>query len=289
MIQDIAPKVFHNEYREEIPKGGDTALFYRGKYTLLKKGSEGDIVFPKVSDFTAPGTVFTYLFRIDEEKYFLVETRGSLVPDGLKGAGYTLERQWLFRSAVPRDRAFAAVTGLQMADWYRSRRFCGECGTRLTKDHKERMMRCPECGRLYYPVICPGVIVAVVHNGRLLMSKYAHGEYRRFALIAGFNESGESIEDTVHREVMEEVGLRVKNLRFYKSQPWPFSDTLLMGFFCELDGDDETITLQKEELSEAGWYTPDEVPEDFEHASLTSEMMTVFRKQGGHVQEPENE
>ena len=103
-------------------------------------------------------------------------------------------------------------------------------------------------------------------------------EYKKYALIAGFNEIGETIEETVHREVMEEVGLKVKNLKYYKSQPWPFTGTLLMGFFCELDGEDDRITLEEEELAEAGWYSPEEVPEDEERIALTREMMTRFKK-----------
>ena len=121
------------------------------------------------------------------------------------------------------------------------------------------------------------MIIGVVHGRKLLMSKYAGRDYKKFALIAGFNEIGETIEETVHREVMEEVGLKVKNLTYYKSQPWSFTGTLLMGFFCELDGDDETITLEEDELSEAGWYGPEEVPEDEEKIALTQEMMTVFK------------
>ena len=114
------------------------------------------------------------------------------------------------------------------------------------------------------------------------MSRYAGREYKNYALIAGFNETGESIEQTVRREVMEEVGLKVKNLQYYKSQPWPFSDTLLMGFFCELDGDDESIRLEEDELSEAAFYAPEDVPDDNEHASLTAEMMMVFKRRYRH-------
>ena len=131
---------------------------------------------------------------------------------------------------------------------------------------------------MVYPVISPAVIIAVTHNGKLLMSKYAGREYKKYALIAGFNEIGETIEETVHREVMEEVGLKVKNLKYYKSQPWHFTGTLLMGFFCELDGEDDRITLEEEELAEAGWYSPEEVPEDEERIALTREMMTRFKK-----------
>ena len=281
MIQDIAPKKFHIEYTEKTPAGAETALVYSHGLTLLKTDEEGRISFPKVSDLLDTGTRFTYLFRIDEEEYYLARIPEEEVCADLLEKGYRFERDWIFRAAKPKDLAFAGVTGKQLAEWYRSHRFCGACGHEMEADHKERMMRCPSCGKMYYPTICPAVIVAVMHKGKLLMSKYAGREYTRFALLAGFAESGEMIEDTVHREVMEEVGLKVRNLRFYKSQPWPFSDSLLMGFFCELDGEDDRIVLDEEELSMAGWYGPEEIPEDEERASLTREMMTVFRRLGG--------
>ena len=90
---------------------------------------------------------------------------------------------------------------------------------------KERMMRCPRCGQMEYPEICPAVIIAVTDKNRLLLSKYAGRTYKRYALLAGFTEIGETLEETVKREVMEEVGLKVTNIRYYKSQPWSFSDT----------------------------------------------------------------
>lgn len=127
-----------------------------------------------------------------------------------------------------------------------------------------------------YPKICPAVIVGVTSGNRLLLTKYAGRDYKKYALIAGFAEIGESIEDTVRREVMEEVGLKVKNLRFYKSQPWSFSDTLLMGFYCELDGGD-TITLEEEELSFAQWFEREEIPEGKDEISLTNEMIRSFK------------
>ena len=98
----------------------------------------------------------------------------------------------------------------------------------------------------------------------------------RTALIAGFTEFGETAEQTVHREVMEEVGLRVKNLRFYKSQPWSFSDTLLMGFYCDLDGEDR-ITLDRDELAVAEWFNRGQIPAPELDISLTSEMMMRFQ------------
>ena len=149
----------------------------------------------------------------------------------------------------------------------------------MEQDHKERMLYCSACGNQVYPTISPAVIIGVIHRGKLLMSKYAGRDYKKFALIAGFNEIGETIEETVHREVMEEVGLKVKNLTYYKSQPWSFTDTLLMGFFADLDGD-ETITLDHNELSAAGWFTRDEIPVEENNLSLTNEMIMYFKKNG---------
>ena len=139
-------------------------------------------------------------------------------------------------------------------------------------------MRCPQCQNMIFPKIAPSVIVGVTHGDKLLLSKYANRSYTRYGMIAGFTEIGETVEETVRREVMEEVGLRVKNIRYYKSQPWGFDSNLLMGFFCDLAEEGE-IRLEEEELSLAEWVDYRDVPDDPEGLSLTREMMTYFRKQ----------
>ena len=141
------------------------------------------------------------------------------------------------------------------------------------------MMRCGACGNMEYPKICPAVIVGVTDGDRLLMSKYAGRAYKNYALIAGFTEIGETVEQTVAREVMEEVGLKVKNIRYYKSQPWAFTDTLLMGFYCDLDGSD-AIRLDENELAVAEWFTREEIPEPVSQESLTNEMILRFKNGG---------
>lgn len=127
------------------------------------------------------------------------------------------------------------------------------------------------------PTDLPAVIVGVLNGNKILMSKYAGRPYTNYALIAGFTEIGESAEQTVAREVMEEVGLKVKNIRYYKSQPWAFSGSLLMGFFCDLDGSDQ-ITLDTNELAEAGWFDRDEITLTDDHISLTREMILKFKE-----------
>ena len=110
-----------------------------------------------------------------------------------------------------------------------------------------------------------------------MVTRYAGRPYKSYALIAGFAETGETIEETVLREVKEETGITVKNLEFYKSQPWGFSDSLLFGFFCDLDGTDELI-VDKTELATALWVQREDLPDDEETVSLTMEMMTLFKK-----------
>lgn len=271
MIQDIGPKVYDNTFCDRQPEADERILVYDGGKTLLRYDEQGWVVFPTAADFEGHEISYTYLFSIDDRAYFLGET--THVPEG-----FIFEPISVYRTSRPRGRSFAGVTGHSLYEWYEAHRFCGRCGAKTERDRRERMVKCPDCGRMFYPRISPAVIVAVLHDGKLLMSKYAGGAYRKFALLAGFNEIGETLEETVHREVFEEVGIRVKNLRYYKSQPWPFTNSLLMGFFCDLDGDDETLTIQEDELAEAGWYPPEEVPEDEEKIALTREMMTRFKE-----------
>ena len=117
--------------------------------------------------------------------------------------------------------------------------------------------------------------MGVTNGDRLLLSKYAGRAYTRYALLAGFTEIGETLEQTVHREVMEEVGLRVKNIRYYKSQPWGVDGNILMGFYCDVDGSDE-IHIDEDELSMADWYPRDVLPAQDDGISLTREMIRVF-------------
>ena len=146
----------------------------------------------------------------------------------------------------------------------------------MKKDSKERLLYCESCHNMEFPKICPAVIIGVTDGDKILMSKYAGRTYKKYALLAGFTEIGETLEETVQREVMEEVGLKVKNIRYYKSQPWSFSSTLLCGFFCDVDGD-TSITLDTNELALAEWFARKNIPVEDDGISLTREMIRVFK------------
>ena len=137
-------------------------------------------------------------------------------------------------------------------------------------------MKCSHCGHMIYPRLMPAVIVGVINGDSILMTKYANRPMSFYALIAGFTEIGETLEECVAREVREEAGLKVKNLRYYKSQPWGSVQDLLMGFYCEVDGDD-TIHLEREELKEGRWVPREGIQGQKDDLSLTNEMMMVFK------------
>lgn len=274
MIQDIGPRVFNNEFQNKQADPDDLFLAYQGDKVLVREDKD-KLWYPSFADFSVSHLHLLqeaqFLFTIDELNYYLVEEDGlDQVP------GWTYVSTSRFRSEKKYWRSFAGVIGWQLNRWYANHKFCPRCSEPLKRSKKERMFYCASCGMTIYPTISPCVIVAVYDGDRLLLTKYANRGYRKFALIAGFNEIGESLEQTVRREVMEEVGLQVKNIRYYKSQPWPFSDTLLVGFFAELDGDD-TICLDEEELSIGVWMPREDILEQSDSISLTGEMMEVFR------------
>ncbi|MFA5634451.1 MAG: NAD(+) diphosphatase [Anaerovoracaceae bacterium] len=275
MIHDIDPRVFDNMFENRRAEPEDLFLAYQGNSVLVREGKD-KLWYPSFADYSESHPNLSeeaqFLFTIDEFNYFLVE-EDSL--DELPGWVYVSSNR--FRSEKKYWRSFAGVIGLQLNRWYADHKFCSRCGESLKRSEKERMLYCPSCGLTVYPTISPCVIVAVHDGDRLLMTKYANREYSNYALIAGFNEIGESLEQTVHREVMEEVGLLVKNVSYYKSQPWPFTDTLLAGFFAELDGSD-SICLDENELAVGVWIPRDEIPEPDSNISLTAEMINVFRR-----------
>ena len=276
MIQDIYPHIYHNEYKDFQPENTDFILVFH-RNTVMIRFKEEHLRYPTFSEMQSFSCDYQYLFSIDNYKYFLALLKSChLEEPSIMIDGYHYENVRIFRSAASRHTAFAGITAHHLFGWYQSNQFCGRCGQKMLPDHKERMLFCPDCRNMVYPRISPAVIVGIINGDQILMSKYAGRSYTNYALIAGFTEIGECAEQTVAREVMEEVGLKVKNIRYYKSQPWAFSGSLLMGFFCDLDGSDQ-IKLDTSELAEAGWYSRDEITLEDDHISLTREMIMHFK------------
>ncbi|MBO5159970.1 MAG: NAD(+) diphosphatase [Lachnospiraceae bacterium] len=283
MLQELTYGRLENEFYDIEPKDSDFAICVNNNRLLVKRCEHGEVHFPTVSDAKLWAEEqewnfwreekFQYVFRMQEVNYFLWMGDAGEPSD----AAYEYDEIRQLSFLETKDVCFAACTAKHLHGWYRSNRFCGFCQTPTVHDTKERMVKCPKCGNLIFPKISPAVIIAVTDGDRLLLSKYAGRAFTRYALIAGYTEIGETIEETVHREVMEEVGLKVKNLRYYKSQPWGRDGAVLMGFFCDLDGSDE-IHLDENELALAGWHDRHSLPAHDDGISLTREMIRVFEE-----------
>ncbi len=300
MLQDIAPHHLHIEYTPAEPQEDDLVFAFsdKGKKALLRAFDDTGrlldrpvtdeypvipkLLFPRVLDYRSqlPDRLdgLRFLFRVDETAVFL-DT--GAYDESMVLPGYTWLSTRLFRRGLPQEFSFAGATAWHLSEWYRTTRFCGRCGAPLKPDLKERAMRCPSCGNIIYPRINPAVIIGIrsADGERIILSRYADRPYKGRALIAGYCEIGETVEETVAREVMEEVGLHVKDITYYRSQPWGFDNALLMGFYCTADGD-ETIKRDPGELAEAWWCPRSEIGDLIGTSSLTNDMIARFRDNG---------
>ena len=166
-------------------------------------------------------------------------------------------RQLLF---TQQNIAFSVLgRAWQYIHFLRTHKFCGQCGAEMERVNWEMAMQCHRCKHRTYPRVSPCIIVAIHNKEKLLLAKgVRHKEANMYSTLAGFVESGESLEEAVHREVFEEVGVKVKNLRYFNSQPWPFPHSLMVGFIAEYDGGD--IVCQENEIDDAQWFDVDALP-----------------------------
>ena len=269
MIQDIYPSKLNNNYADHNMSPEDFVLWFNSEGKAYVRIDEGRIGFVTGSDIKESPVV--YLFSVDDQKYFLALDEVNFQDPEF---GYYSTRDLRDRSSG--KELFAVFTAYHLWKWYTDNRYCGRCGERLNFSKKERALVCPSCGNVVYPRINPAVIVGVIKGDKLLITRYRSG-YAHNALVAGFTEIGETLEETVVREVMEETGIKVKNIRYYKSQPWGMAQDILVGFFCEADGDGD-IHMDESELKYAEWVSRENIVLQPNDLSLTNEMMKLFRE-----------
>jgi NAD+ diphosphatase len=159
---------------------------------------------------------------------------------------------------VPDDHFALAGRAIQILSWDKSHQFCGACATPTKLKDNERARECPSCGLVSYPRLAPAVMALVRRGGQLLLGRSPHFPPGMYSALAGFVDPGESLEQTITREVQEEVGLRVKNVRYFASQPWPFPHSLMIAFTC--DYADGEITPDPTEIEDAQWFSLDALP-----------------------------
>lgn len=275
MMFEILPHRMDLEFRNQKARLSDYLIYVEKNSVLLEKsGSEYRIPQVLSAENSCPGISerLHYLFSIDDKAFFSSE-------DDFSKDRPNFERvsDRVFRNMENLPLAFGGAVAAHMSRWERSNRFCGCCGHFMQRKVDERAFVCPECGNTVYGKICPVVIVSVTWGDKLLMAHNLNNPDPKPYLISGFVEMGESLEQAAKREVLEETGVSIRNLRYVGSEPWPFSNSLIAGFTAELDGSPK-ITVQKSELSFAKWVPRSEIGEYTGRLSISGVMIRKFKE-----------
>ena len=223
-----------------------------------------------------------YLGKLDGKNLFVCEASDEEEPlnncCGMAEHEYRNIREWL--PFAGEDFFALALRALHIKNWHSTWKLCPSCGGRLKFSDTERAKICSECSQIHYPVISPAVIVAVRKGQKLLLAQNKRFPRRsRYSILAGFVEAGESLEETVRREIFEEVGIRVQNIKYFGSQGWPFPHSLMLGFTAEHESGE--IIVDDVEIGHADWYGKDEMPEIPPHGSISRKLIEDFRTNYG--------
>lgn len=204
----------------------------------------------------------------------------ELRPEAPEPEGGTLEPVRELLSVLPEAEAARALRALHVAEWGRSHRFCGRCGARYPALGSELVRSCSACDAQLFPRISPAVIVLVRRGEQVLLGRGNHLPAGLFSTLAGFVDPGESLEEAVHRELFEEVGIEVSDVRYFGSQPWPFPDSLMVGFTAEHAAGE--LRVDRDELAEARWFGRDELPPVPPAFSIARRLIDAWvRERGG--------
>ncbi len=195
-----------------------------------------------------------YLDCVEGRSRYVAELNSDTVaPEGM--SFYDLRH---LLGQLPDNLFFSAGKAYQILHWDRTHQYCSQCGAQNENKIDERAKLCPSCGFINYPRVSPAIIVAITRGHEILLAQGSSFQAAFYSVLAGFVEPGETFEECVQREVEEEVGLKVKNIKYFASQPWPFPDSLMVGFTAEYAGGD--ISIDDMEILDAGWFTAEQLP-----------------------------
>jgi NAD+ diphosphatase len=245
---------------------------FAGNRLLCYEASAPEVI-PLLLDFSELGLEpmrRQYLGTFEGRHCFSVELAAEVeAPPGMAFKG-------LRELYGPLDETLFAVAGraVQIVDWDRTHQFCGRCGAKTVSLDPERAKKCPQCHLVNYPRLSPSIIVRVRRDNELLLARSPRFTPGMYSVLAGFVEPGETLEQAVEREVLEEVGLAVKNIQYFGSQPWPFPNSLMIGFTAEYAGGE--FQLDPTEIEDAGWYTVDHLPDIPSRISIARRLIDDF-------------
>jgi len=258
---------------------GDSALVFAfHESRLLVRRDEERAQAPRFGEVAAllgAATAHLYLGRLDGRPCFGIPLPAE--PEPPPGYAFAGLRELFGRLEEPVHGV--AGRAFQILEWYASHAFCGRCGTATDLVANERARGCPKCGATYFPRINPAVIMLVERQGEMLLARNKLFRGPFYSCLAGFVEPGESLEEAVAREVMEEVGIEVERISYFASQPWPFPSQLMIGFTASYRSGE--IRVQDSEIIDAGWFGPGPLPELPGRFSLARRLIDAHLERAG--------
>lgn len=247
-------------------------LFYRDELMIFVNEMTGSNHIPFIADskdVPAGMSDIQYLGLIDGKQGYVASLSGGAAPEG----HFFISLRKLF-GGMEDDWYWLANRAYHLLNWRRKNGYCGCCGEAMVESPDEVAMNCGRCGNIVYPRISPAVIVAITKGEQILLAHSARFTGKMYSVIAGFVEPGENLEECVKREVMEEVGLNVRNVRYFSSQPWPYPDSLMIAFTAEYESGE--IRIDEKEITDAGWYTRDNLPEMPSRVSVARKLIDAW-------------
>jgi NAD+ diphosphatase len=267
-VTDFIPSVV-----QILPKTNFDLCFLFCKDELLVKFENNKAIVPAFSDLAnVKLSNIQYLGSINGENCFCGEiNEDTIIPDflhfrNLKALAHQLSE----------DMFWIGGRAVQVVNWNIDHKYCGRCGTLTQSVNGERAKKCPKCGLSNYPRISPAIIVAVVRQGKLLLAHNIQFPTDLYSVVSGFLEAGETFEECVIREVYEETGITVKNINYFGNQPWPFPNSIMIGFTAEYASGE--IQVDGKEIGHADWYKSTELPIIPDGISIAKKLIDWFVK-----------
>lgn len=252
-------------------------FIFRGSEILTVEPGHGQAtllpVLPLASDLSEWGLEAIrrhYLGRLEGRPCMAAEIR----PDAEPAPGFARCGLRSLYGRVSDDLFTVAGRAAQIIEWDRTHQFCGRCGAATELAPGERAKRCPRCGHLSFPRLSPAIIVLVEREAEVLLARSPHFAEGMYSTLAGFVEPGESLEEAVHREIFEEVGICVTDLQYFGSQPWPFPHSLMIGFTARYAGGE--ITIDTQEIEDARWFSAYDLPRVPQKLSIARRLIDAF-------------
>lgn len=266
--------VTENNYQGSFMRNKEINYLIFNKDTVLVKTVDQQMVLPNNRDINPDELKENNIFTLKETNNtitYLIEANDTFnIPNEFEFLGLRSYRDHHYEYNFK-----LAVEGLHLLNWSRSTMYCGTCGHKHNPMSKDRSKKCPNCHTLIFPQTSMAVITGILKDGKILLAHNANFPEGLYSLIAGFVELGESLENAVKREIMEEVGLKVKNIRYFGSQPWPFPNSMMIGFLADYDSED--INTDDVEILDANWYSPENFPEIPHEYSIARKIINYYK------------